>query len=213
MSSSLVQGGMVAKWNVTLMWMSGGQLCSRMHRESSGKIDSAFECPLLKYLSHFFLCASFENVEYCSGISFQCILVFYSSTRTINIVSLLIFSLAITSRNISSAGEYARTKLRQCHGLVDSLLTVIKSAIQGSSHDNKSVENCVCILRNLSYRCQEVEDPNYDKNQPPTQSRATATAKGECVGILRCLGMLCSGLCGRGYRDIGFTGVTGLGLG
>lgn len=82
-------------------------------------------------------------------------------------------------RNISSAGEYARTKLRQCNGLVDSLLTVIKSAIQGSSHDNKSVENCVCILRNLSYRCQEVEDPNYDKNQPPTQSRATATAKGK----------------------------------
>lgn len=90
----------------------------------------------------------------------------------------------LSSRNISSAGEYARTKLRQCHGLVDSLLTVIKSAIQGSSHDNKSVENCVCILRNLSYRCQEVEDPNYDKNQPPTQSRATATAKGECVRTL-----------------------------
>ncbi|XP_037778301.1 uncharacterized protein LOC119575013 [Penaeus monodon] len=90
-------------------------------------------------------------------------------------------------RNISSAGEYARTKLRQCNGLVDSLLTVIKSAIQGSSHDNKSVENCVCILRNLSYRCQEVEDPNYDKNQPPTQSRATATAKdGEGEGTDTC---------------------------
>ncbi|XP_076054070.1 adherens junction protein p120 isoform X10 [Oratosquilla oratoria] len=80
-------------------------------------------------------------------------------------------------RNVSSAGEFARTKLRQCHGLVDSLLTVIKSAIQGSSHDNKSVENCVCVLRNLSYRCQEVEDPNYDKNVLPTQSRATASAK------------------------------------
>ncbi|XP_071533513.1 uncharacterized protein p120ctn isoform X12 [Panulirus ornatus] len=90
-------------------------------------------------------------------------------------------------RNVSSAGEYARTKLRQCHGLVDSLLTVIKSAIQGSSHDNKSVENCVCILRNLSYRCQEVEDPNYDKNQPPTQSRAAATAKdGEGEGTDTC---------------------------
>nr|XP_045584609.1 uncharacterized protein LOC123746850 isoform X3 [Procambarus clarkii]XP_045584610.1 uncharacterized protein LOC123746850 isoform X3 [Procambarus clarkii]XP_045584611.1 uncharacterized protein LOC123746850 isoform X3 [Procambarus clarkii] len=90
-------------------------------------------------------------------------------------------------RNVSSAGEYARTKLRQCLGLVDSLLTVIKSAIQGSSHDNKSVENCVCILRNLSYRCQEVEDPNYDKNQPPTQSRATATAKdGEGEGTDTC---------------------------
>ncbi|KAK7085034.1 Plakophilin-4 [Halocaridina rubra] len=85
-------------------------------------------------------------------------------------------------RNVSSAGEYARTKLRQCNGLVDSLLTVIKSAIAGASHDNKSVENCVCILRNLSYRCQEVEDPNYDKNQPPTQSRATATTKGDNLG-------------------------------
>ncbi|XP_068239513.1 uncharacterized protein p120ctn isoform X4 [Palaemon carinicauda] len=85
-------------------------------------------------------------------------------------------------RNVSSAGEYARTKLRQCPGLVDSLLTVIKSAIAGASHDNKSVENCVCILRNLSYRCQEVEDPNYDKNHPPTQSRATATAKGDNLG-------------------------------
>ncbi|XP_068239529.1 catenin delta-2 isoform X14 [Palaemon carinicauda] len=90
-------------------------------------------------------------------------------------------------RNVSSAGEYARTKLRQCPGLVDSLLTVIKSAIAGASHDNKSVENCVCILRNLSYRCQEVEDPNYDKNHPPTQSRATATAKdGEGEGTDTC---------------------------
>ncbi|MCL4133126.1 UNVERIFIED_CONTAM: hypothetical protein GTU68_023266 [Idotea baltica] len=85
-------------------------------------------------------------------------------------------------RNISSAGEYARTKLRHCPGLVDSLFSVIKLAIQGNSHDNKSVENCVCILRNLSYRCQEVEDPNYDKNQPPTQSRATATGKGDNLG-------------------------------
>ncbi|KAB7501029.1 Catenin delta-2, partial [Armadillidium nasatum] len=85
-------------------------------------------------------------------------------------------------RNISSAGEYARTKLRHCPGLVDSLFCVIKLAIQGNSHDNKSVENCVCILRNLSYRCQEVEDPNYDKHQPPTQSRATAASKGDNLG-------------------------------
>lgn len=87
-------------------------------------------------------------------------------------------------RNISSAGEYARTKLRHCPGLVDSLFCVIKLAIQGNSHDNKSVENCVCILRNLSYRCQEVEDPNYDKHQPPTQSRATAASKGKSIIFL-----------------------------
>ena len=83
-------------------------------------------------------------------------------------------------RNVSSAGEHARTRLRHCPGLIDALLAVIKSAIHGNSHDNKCVENCVCILRNLSFRCQEVDDPNYDKNQPVVQqTRAAASAKGD----------------------------------
>ncbi|XP_060537030.1 catenin delta-2 isoform X4 [Cylas formicarius] len=86
-------------------------------------------------------------------------------------------------RNVSSAGEYARKKLRECEGLVDSLLFVIRCAIEKSNIGNKIVENCVCILRNLSYRCQEVEDPNYDKNPLPTQSRVAAnTSKGENLG-------------------------------
>jgi catenin delta-2 len=83
------------------------------------------------------------------------------------------------SRNVSSAGEYARKKLRENEGLVDSLLYVVKSAIDKANIGNKSVENCVCILRNLSYRCQEVEDPNYDKHPLPTQSRAGVQPKGE----------------------------------
>lgn len=81
-------------------------------------------------------------------------------------------------RNVSSAGEYARKKLRECEGLVDSLLYVVKSAIEKSNIGNKSVENCVCVLRNLSYRCQEVEDPNYDKHPLPAQSRVGAQPKG-----------------------------------
>jgi hypothetical protein len=81
-------------------------------------------------------------------------------------------------RNVSSAGEYARKKLRECEGLVDSLLYVVRSAIEKSNISNKSVENCVCVLRNLSYRCQEVEDPNYDKHPLPTQSRVGAQPKG-----------------------------------
>ncbi|XP_069693363.1 catenin delta-2 isoform X13 [Periplaneta americana] len=80
-------------------------------------------------------------------------------------------------RNVSSAGEYARKKLRECEGLVDSLLYVVRSAIEKSNIGNKSVENCVCVLRNLSYRCQEVEDPNYDKHPLPTQSRVGAQPK------------------------------------
>lgn len=69
-------------------------------------------------------------------------------------------------RNVSSAGEYARKRLRDCDGLVDALLFVVRSAIDKSNIGNKIVENCVCILRNLSYRCQEVEDLNYDRNPP-----------------------------------------------
>ena len=84
-------------------------------------------------------------------------------------------------RNVSSAGEYARKKLRECEGLVDALLYVVRSAIEKSNIGNKIVENCVCILRNLSYRCQEVEDPNYDKHpiQPAVQNRVAAPTKGE----------------------------------
>merc|ERR1719189_593158 len=68
-------------------------------------------------------------------------------------------------RNVSSAGDYGRKKLRECEGLVDSVLYLVKKAIEKAYIDNKSVENCVCVLRNLSYRAQEVDDPNYDKKQ------------------------------------------------
>ncbi|XP_034941607.1 catenin delta-2 isoform X2 [Chelonus insularis] len=87
-------------------------------------------------------------------------------------------------RNVSSAGEYARKKLRECDGLVDALLYVVRSAIEKSNIGNKIVENCVCILRNLSYRCQEVEDPNYDKHpiQSVVQNRIATPVKGENLG-------------------------------
>ncbi|KAF2365694.1 Armadillo [Trinorchestia longiramus] len=85
-------------------------------------------------------------------------------------------------RNVSSAGEHARSRLRQSQGLVEALLAVIRSAMHGNSHDHKCVENCVCILRNLSYRCQEEDDPNYDKNLPVVQPRATASVKGDNLG-------------------------------
>lgn len=91
-------------------------------------------------------------------------------------------------RNISSAGEYARKKLRECEGLIDALLYVVRCAIEKSNIGNKIVENCVCILRNLSYRCQEVEDPNYDRNPLPTQSRVAANAKGKHYLILISIG-------------------------
>lgn len=85
-------------------------------------------------------------------------------------------------RNVSSAGEYARRKLRECDNLVDALIYVVRTSIDKANMGNKSVENCVCILRNLSYRCQEVEDPQYDKHPLPQQSRLGAQPKGENLG-------------------------------
>ena len=64
-------------------------------------------------------------------------------------------------RNVSSDSQYARTKLRECEGLVDSIVFIVQAAIGKNDIDNKSVENCVCVLRNLSYGCQEVLDPDY----------------------------------------------------
>lgn len=85
-------------------------------------------------------------------------------------------------RNVSSAGEYARTSLRNSEHLVECLLYVVRMAIEKNNIGNKTVENCVCILRNLSYRCQEIEDPNYDK-QPFIPCRVTASSsKGENLG-------------------------------
>ncbi|XP_078537830.1 plakophilin-4 isoform X3 [Lissotriton helveticus] len=61
-------------------------------------------------------------------------------------------------RNLSSAGEEARKQMRTCEGLVDSLLYVIHTCVNTSDFDSKTVENCVCTLRNLSYRL-ELEVP------------------------------------------------------
>ena len=97
-------------------------------------------------------------------------------------------------RNVSSAGDYGRKKLRECEGLVDSLIFLVRSAIERANIDNKSVENAVCVLRNLSYRAQvtlqrsvrtllshhflqEIEDPNYDKRQLPGVGESRAAAK------------------------------------
>ena len=73
--------------------------------------------------------------------------------------------------------------MRECEGLVDSLIYLVRSAIERANIDNKSVENAVCVLRNLSYRAQEIEDPNYDKRQLPVgESRAAAKPTSDNLG-------------------------------
>ncbi|XP_006875887.1 PREDICTED: armadillo repeat protein deleted in velo-cardio-facial syndrome [Chrysochloris asiatica] len=67
-------------------------------------------------------------------------------------------------RNVSSDGAEARRRLRECEGLVDALLHALQSAVGRKDTDNKSVENCVCIVRNLSYHVHK-EVPGADRYQ------------------------------------------------
>uniref|UniRef100_A0A3P8S3C4 ARVCF delta catenin family member b n=2 Tax=Amphiprion percula TaxID=161767 RepID=A0A3P8S3C4_AMPPE len=74
-------------------------------------------------------------------------------------------------RNVSSDGAEARRRLRECDGLVDALLHALQSAAGKKDMDNKSVENCVCIMRNLSYHVHK-EVPGAEKFQDPSALQA-----------------------------------------
>ncbi|XP_066524604.1 plakophilin-2 isoform X2 [Hoplias malabaricus] len=55
-------------------------------------------------------------------------------------------------RNVSSAGPNGRKAMRDCDRLIDSLVYYIRGTIADHKPDDKALENCVCILHNLTYR-------------------------------------------------------------
>uniref|UniRef100_A0A8C6SYU8 Catenin (cadherin-associated protein), delta 1 n=1 Tax=Neogobius melanostomus TaxID=47308 RepID=A0A8C6SYU8_9GOBI len=85
-------------------------------------------------------------------------------------------------RNVSSERSEARRKLRECTGLVDSLMYIVQSQIDCKDVDNKLIENSVCLLRNLSYHVHR-EIPGSERYQeaiPLTQGGASSGQKGGC---------------------------------
>ncbi|KAG1941956.1 plakophilin-1 [Pimephales promelas] len=63
-------------------------------------------------------------------------------------------------RNLSCASEKERISMRNCTGLIDSLVTYVQTHLDRGDSDDKSVENCVCILHNLSYQLEK-EAPDH----------------------------------------------------
>ncbi|XP_076604484.1 plakophilin-1 isoform X3 [Chaetodon auriga] len=61
-------------------------------------------------------------------------------------------------RNLSSSMQSNRQAMRKCRGLIDSLVKYVKDSVEEGKPDNKSVENCVCILHNLTFQL-EAEAP------------------------------------------------------
>uniref|UniRef100_A0A8B9RLT6 Catenin (cadherin-associated protein), delta 1 n=1 Tax=Astyanax mexicanus TaxID=7994 RepID=A0A8B9RLT6_ASTMX len=85
-------------------------------------------------------------------------------------------------RNVSSERIEARRKLRECSGLVDSLMYIVQSQINCKDVDNKLVENSVCLLRNLSYQVHR-EVPGcerYQETAPVNQGPTPANQKTGC---------------------------------
>ncbi|NWU71553.1 PKP3 protein, partial [Pterocles burchelli] len=84
-------------------------------------------------------------------------------------------------RNLSSASQQTRQKMRECHGLVDSMIHYVNSSLEVGKSEDKSVENAVCVLRNLSYRLYD-EMPPSSLQRLEGHRRNNSTVTGELVG-------------------------------
>ncbi|XP_077429267.1 plakophilin-1 [Vanacampus margaritifer] len=72
-------------------------------------------------------------------------------------------------RNLSSAKQNNRQTMRKCRGLVDSLVAHLQDCVDAGRTDDKCVENCVCILHNLTFE--------LEAESPALFNRITALAK------------------------------------
>lgn len=85
-------------------------------------------------------------------------------------------------RNLSSASQQTRQKMRECHGLVDSMVNYINSSLEVGKSEDKSVENAVCVLRNLSYRLYDEMPPSSLQRLEGQRRNDGATMTSELVG-------------------------------
>ncbi|XP_073324959.1 plakophilin-1-like [Pagrus major] len=72
-------------------------------------------------------------------------------------------------RNLSSTKQSNRQAMRKCRGLIDSLVKYIQDCVDAEKPEDKSVENCLCILHNLTFQ--------LEAEAPALFSRITALAK------------------------------------
>ncbi|XP_070239392.1 catenin delta-1 isoform X8 [Bos mutus] len=86
-------------------------------------------------------------------------------------------------RNVSSERSEARRKLRECDGLVDALIFIVQAEIGQKDSDSKLVENCVCLLRNLSYQVhREIPQAERYQEAPPSVANSTGPHAASCFG-------------------------------
>ncbi|KAM6962344.1 plakophilin-2 [Tautogolabrus adspersus] len=80
-------------------------------------------------------------------------------------------------RNLSSAGPDGRKAMRDCENLIDSLVYYIRGAVADYKTDDKSTENCVCILHNLSYQVEAELPKKYTRELGESQQNLAPKPK------------------------------------
>uniref|UniRef100_A0A3Q0S2F8 Plakophilin 1 n=1 Tax=Amphilophus citrinellus TaxID=61819 RepID=A0A3Q0S2F8_AMPCI len=65
-------------------------------------------------------------------------------------------------RNLSCGEMKQREAMRNCPHLIDSLMSYMQSCVAEENPDDKSLENCACILHNLSYKLEQESRGSFD---------------------------------------------------
>nr|DBA30358.1 TPA: hypothetical protein GDO54_006351 [Pyxicephalus adspersus] len=94
-------------------------------------------------------CSGWKEGEYSKNDMMNDVDIFYNATGCL--------------RNMSSAGPEGRQAMRECDGLIDSLVHYVRKSIADYKPDDRATENCVCILHNLSYQLESELPGQYSK--------------------------------------------------
>ncbi|VDN96044.1 unnamed protein product [Rodentolepis nana] len=84
-----------------------------------------------------------------------------------------------TIRNLLDENAENRHHLRETPGFINALTYICAQCIDDYEYDCKALENCVCILRNLSFALQEIRDPAYLIRREAEYSKLTTTPREE----------------------------------
>ncbi|XP_075711879.1 plakophilin-2 [Rhinoderma darwinii] len=125
-----------------LMWnlSSNDQLKVMLIRDALQTLTSNIVIP----------CSGWKDGEYSKNALMSDPDIFYNATGCL--------------RNMSSAGPEGRKALRDCDGLIDSLVHYISRSVADYKPDDRATENCVCILHNLSYQLESEVPSKYIHN-------------------------------------------------
>ncbi|KAI7808102.1 putative plakophilin-1 [Triplophysa rosa] len=88
-------------------------------------------------------------------------------------------------RNLSSSKLANRQAMRNCKGLIDSLMRYTETCINNDTPDNQALENCVCILHNLTYQL-ETEMPSAFTKMNALASHARKRTSSSEAGPIGC---------------------------